>query len=265
MKTSMPPRLPHLLITFLLAMFMAERGFSAPDVSTALKLAGEQRILTQALLKTYCQIGQEIRFLAAREEQQQSIERFDASLAELKSYPGGEGVSAALAEVEAKWQPYKKALQAKVSKEQAPTLEGLAEAAHAATDQLIKAIEAGEKIPFEHIFNLANEQATVTQRAAAQYLMASWGLNPEKHREQFKAAISAFDSNHIELTTSPQNNKETAKAMSSLSKKWDLLKDGHHVDEGEFLPGFVVRICDSAREMLEQATDAFLSSQSPAE
>jgi hypothetical protein len=254
----MPSRFLKYFLPALLMLLMFERASAALDVNTALKLAGSQRVMSQSLLKSYCQIGQEIRFLAAREELQQSIARFDSSIADLKDYPGGEAVSAALSEVEASWAAYKEALQGKASKEGATLLEGLADNTHAATSKLVEAIEAGEKLSFEHIFDLANEQATMTQRAAAQYLLASWGLNPEKHRARFIAAIEDFDSNQIELATAPENNQATAKAMASLSRKWALLKDGHRIEQGEFLPGFVVRICDSAREMLEEATESFL-------
>ena len=247
------------LLLFVTAFFSSHASAEVTPFD-ALKFAAQQQVLTQVMLKNYCQIGQEIRFLAGREDLQESIKVYDANLVKLQEFQGGEQYLAHLEEMKAGWTPYKKALTQKSNKDDVVSLSSQAESLISIAKLLGQTISDANQIPHKQILNLVTDQILVIQQAATHYLLTSWQINPEENRKLFKTNIAMFDANLVELSTAQENNKETGKALGSITKKWTLFKSGHKIDnDDELVPDFVVRICDSTHSLLSKASAAYMA------
>lgn len=252
-------RIPFQFVPILLALMLFGNQVRAQSAgSDALHAVAEQILLIEVLVKNYCEIGQEIRFLSAREELKESIERFESNLLRLKQ--GGDGMAESVANLQNGWNGMSAILNAKPDSKKVPDLLANASELTALATDMFEQLKASTRLPQQRTLDLVHDQALITQQAATSYLLTHWKIDPEGNRARFKDVVGQFDSNLYELTTAPENNQETVKIFKSLTRKWALFKVGHHIDDAELVPDFVVRICDSARGQLDKAAEVFRAS-----
>ena len=85
----------------------------------AVNMAGRQRMLTQRMVKAYCQINLDVRRDEAREQLAQAVAQFDSQLTELKRFAPTLKVSESLAVADGLWLPFRKIITSPYSRENA--------------------------------------------------------------------------------------------------------------------------------------------------
>jgi hypothetical protein len=172
-----------------LALLPAAAFAQVVDLNDAINKAGRQRMLSQRMAKSYFAIGQGIEPELADRTLAGSMALFDRQLVELKVYSPLPEIKATYSQLESAWSDYKAALVgAKPGKAQADsvlTLSGkVLQLAHQGTGQLEKV--SGK--PVGRLVNIAGRQRMLSQRMAAFYLSASWGVQvPTSSTEMTKA------------------------------------------------------------------------------
>lgn len=175
------------------------------DINDAINKAGRQRMLSQRLAKSYMALGQKVQPDSAEKVLGASMALFDRQLVELKAFAPALEIRATYAQLEAKWADYKAALIGTVpSRNAADDVLGLAgqvlQLAHQGTVQL----EGVSGKPLGKLVNIAGRQRMLSQRMAAFYLSASWGVQAGPSATEMGKARDEFLQAHEVLKTAPQ-------------------------------------------------------------
>jgi hypothetical protein len=174
------------------------------DINDAINKAGRQRMLSQRVAKSYMALGQKVhgdadRILGA------SMALFDRQLVELKAFAPTPEIKATYGTLESAWSECKTALvgtaPAKSGAEQVLALSGkVLQLANQGTVQF----EAHSGKPVGKLVNIAGRQRMLSQRMAAFYLSASWGVQAAAAQAELTKARDEYLKAHEVLKTAPE-------------------------------------------------------------
>lgn len=173
------------------------------DTPTAVDMAGRLRMLSQRSTKAYLQWGQSIAADNARALLQESVARFEAHLAALKTFQPTPVVQASLPPLETRWTDFKAMLAGTPSRDGAAALYDASELLQQAAHRTTVAYENATGSPLDHLVGIAGRQRMLSQRMAKFYLYRAWALNEapadmELHlsRAHFTAVLTQLESSH---------------------------------------------------------------------
>ena len=111
------------------------------DLNSAINKSGRQRMLSQRMTKAYCRIGLNIRRDEAEKQLSDAIPLFERQLADLKAFSPSGPINAALANVEAKWTPFKQIVTKPYNRDSVARLLDLNEELLQATERVVRLYE----------------------------------------------------------------------------------------------------------------------------
>lgn len=175
------------------------------DINDAINKAGRQRMLSQRMAKSYMALGQQVHGNSADKILAASMALFDRQLVELKTFVPTPEIKATYGLLEAIWSDYKGALvgsaPGKTGAEQVLLLQGkVLQLANQGTVQL----EAVSGKPVGRLVNIAGRQRMLSQRMAAFYLSASWGVQATTSAAEMSKAKDEFIKAHDMLKNAPE-------------------------------------------------------------
>ncbi len=250
----------RLLVSVMLTLAYALPLPAAPIASMgeAINQAGRQRMLTQRIVKSYCQMGQDIRYLVASEDLDKAIALFEQQLANLKDYTtDDDGIQDTLETAERLWQPVKQIATADVSRDQAETLRALAEKLLAVAHKAVLQLEARSGSSQGHLVNIAGRQRMLTQRMGNLYMLLAWGFDKPRYRSDYEQAVREFEAALNELKAAPENTPEISRELERVSQNWALFKLGNRMEKGEYVPTLVVRMLDKMLVQMNRITGLY--------
>jgi hypothetical protein len=175
------------------------------DLNDAINKAGRQRMLSQRCAKAYLALGQTVRSEQADKVLADSMALFDRQLVELRAFAPSPEIKATYGELDAAWSAYKSSLVGA-----APSKSGgdavvsasnrVLQLAHQGTVQL----ETASGKPVGKLVNIAGRQRMLSQRMAAMYLSASWGVQADASAKALTAARGEFVQAHATLKSAPE-------------------------------------------------------------
>lgn len=177
------------------------------DINDAINKAGRQRMLSQRAAKSYLAIGQKIQGDAAQKILSASMAMFDRQLVELKAFAPAPEIRNTYGLLEAAWSEYKTALvgstPGKAGAEAVIAASGkVLQLAHQGTLQL----ETFSGKALGRLVNIAGRQRMLSQRMAAFYLGAGWGVQPGPSAAEMNKAREEFVKAHAALKNAPETS-----------------------------------------------------------
>ncbi|KNZ33720.1 MAG: hypothetical protein AD742_04660 [Methylibium sp. NZG] len=163
------------------------------DINDAINKAGRQRMLSQRMAKCYLALGQNVLSDAADKTLAASMALFDRQLVELKAFAPTPEVKATYQSLESEWSEYKARLvgssPAKAGAE--PVLVQAGKVLALANQGTVQ-LEAVSGRPVGRLVNIAGRQRMLSQRMAAFYLSAGWGVQGANSMAELNKAKDEF-------------------------------------------------------------------------
>jgi hypothetical protein len=214
--------------------------------------AGQQRMLTQRMVKSYAQIGLDLLAADAGAQLAGAVERFEFNLSWLDREVTSRAGRAELDRLRAAWGPLKKATLAEVSPQGLRELDARATAALDIADRLTRQLESESRIPGANVINLAARQRMLSQRMVKVYMLRLSGFDSPELRAEMAASQEVFASSLDYLTERQGNSPSVADKLHELRLQWDWLHSALDTDGAE---NFGLVIAESGEAVLALCED----------
>lgn len=230
----------------------------AMPVSVAINKAGRQRMLTQRIVKAYCQIGLGVQPDKAGQQLQEAVGLFEAQLAELKRAAPNAEIIGALARVEEYWLPFRQTATGPVNRENAKKLAALGEELLAATHRTTLLFESLSGTLTGRLVNVAGRERMLSQRLAKYYMLMQLGFkSPDmdrglaKARDEFRAGLQ-------ELTAARQNTPVIREELELAKTQWvffeNAMNEGAEMVDSATLARSAATSSERILEQMERVT-----------
>lgn len=213
--------------------------------------AGEQRMLTQRIAKSFSQIGLNVQPLVAKQELDEAVKRFEANLSYLDTVVGA-GDRPALASLRAVWTPYRALAVGLPGLAGAQTLSRRANEVLAVAESLVADLQknaADATRPGGRLVAQAGRQRMLSQRIVKSYLLLSWGDTSETTREELDAAVNEFTGS-LEAMRQRRSSDAVRRELDELAQHWEWLRAALAV---EGATSYRLIVAEAAEAILQSA------------
>ncbi len=223
------------------------------NLSSAINKAGRQRMLTQRMVRTYCQIGLDVRREEAKQQLDAAVQLFDAQLGELRQFAPTREISAELALVESDWHRFRSLIAKPYARQDARGLMELSETLLERSHKVVMSLQDLSGKPAARLVSLAGRQRMLSQRIAKFHMCRRAGLSDaaildavDRARSEFKGALS-------ELRDAPQNTAPINRGLQTATTQWALLEHSL-ANADQPLEEFVALTSDKILNAMDEVT-----------
>ncbi|MEA3455568.1 MAG: type IV pili methyl-accepting chemotaxis transducer N-terminal domain-containing protein [Campylobacterota bacterium] len=230
---------------------------SIDNMGDAVNKAGQQRMITQRILKDYALIGMNNIYGDPKKDLPEMIDLFDANLKNLKGFITDKPSLESLDEVSALWEPIKKTLQEAPAKDKAAKLqedlEALLKAANKSTGLISKS--SGETSL--EIVNTAGKQRMLSQRMASLYMLKVWDINDPKFEEKLTKAMEEFSKAQETLLASELNSDEINALLAKSGRAFMFFEMTAESDSKKYIPSLINQSANKILKNMNTATELY--------
>lgn len=198
------------------------------ELARAINQAGRQRMLSQRIVKLYCQLGMNVAPGNSRSELAESIALFERQLGDLEASARTPETKATLAHLRRMWPPARAIAEDTIGKDGALRLhaasETLLETAQRLTEQLEDGAARGSLV------NLSGRQRMVSQRLAKLYMLRAWGVELPGLDAEMASAQTEFAAALGRLMRAPGNSAEIDRELYAIAVQWEWFRSALSLD-----------------------------------
>lgn len=222
-----------------------------------INLAGRQRMLSQRIVKLYCQIGLDVfskeSYLALLED----VDRFENQYTILKNYSDDPVYQEILEWVDIAWSRFKPLVTEPVMRDKLLRINRLAEDLLYTSDQVAIFLQDSSDQREEMLVNISGRQRMFAQRLGKLYLMKSWGFDRWSVNNEMKRIRQQYALTLIRLRNAPENTPEIRDSLKEVNQQWIRFKSAlERVDESSYRP-VVANASDELMQMMESITGKY--------
>ncbi|RDH81099.1 MAG: hypothetical protein DIZ80_13350 [endosymbiont of Galathealinum brachiosum] len=206
------------------------------SLSSAINKAGRQRMLSQRIVATYSQVGQQIQTKKSRKQLKNAIILFDQQLNELKKYQPIGSINKQLKKVDVLWQPMRLIALAPVNRSKAEELREHAEDVLRASHRVVIMLQDKYGSRLGELVNISGRQRMLSQRMSNLYMLQSWGFSSSEYTGDYSRALNEFKGALSELNNSSLNSSQINKKLNKVRKEFAMLERSNHKANGEYIP-----------------------------
>lgn len=245
---------------WLLVLCLAAPLAQAAADAEAINLAGQQRMLSQRIVKSWCQIGLNVLPELSKTQLDEAVRRFDSNLNALEPVATSPEARTALAGLRSAWTPLRRAVSGVMRQEDSAQLDSRAEDVLMASERLVRVLQAQAATPVGRWINLADRQRMLSQRLVKIYMLQQWGADSSALREESERVQNEFSgalANMLQNADSPALRGE----LDNLALQWEWL---HTVLVTEGAESFRLIMAEGGEAMLQLADQITRLYQQPA-
>jgi nitrate/nitrite-specific signal transduction histidine kinase len=246
----------QVLIAGLAALLLAASAQAELTLMSAINKAGRQRMLSQRMVKLYCQVGLDVRTDEATTLLANSVRLFDAQLAELKGMARTSSLQEALVAVETRWKPLREVLTGPYARSGAQQLKEGNEALLAAAHRVVVMLEEQSGRNIGHLVNIAGRQRMLSQRIAKFYMLRELGLGDAEVTSGLEQAMREFKAAHVELRDAKENTPGIGKLIDKAGIEWELYEHSIRSDR-PMLALFVALNSEKILRIMDEVTGLY--------
>ena len=213
---------------FSVAMALSFPVFAQIDsVGSAINKSGRQRMLTQRILKAYCEVGQDesYSFHDAAQQLNDAISLFDQQLSELEAFASDEATRSRLQTVRELWHPYREIATASPSRDGAVKMLEMDDDLLRSAHRVVLALEDLSGTESGRLVNISGRQRMLSQRLAKFYILDAWDFRGADFDAKKNQTLTEFEGGLAVLTRSKLNTPEINKLLAQVEGQWTFFKD----------------------------------------
>ncbi|MCK9285161.1 MAG: type IV pili methyl-accepting chemotaxis transducer N-terminal domain-containing protein [Rhodocyclaceae bacterium] len=191
------------------------------NAMAAINRAGELRMLSQRIVRTYVQIGMKVQPKVDRLLLADSVRRFDANLRWLEGFPATEPLQ--LGDIKGRWRRFGGIFHGKPELPQAIELNAAAETILEGAERLTQQLQGNVASSGGRMVNLAGRQRMLSQRLAKAYMLRVWGDPSPAVARDMASATREFVAALEELRRYGGNSADIRSEIEELSLQWEWL------------------------------------------
>lgn len=191
-----------------------------------LNRAGEQRMLSQRIAKSFAQIGLNVQPFVAKQELDEATTRFEANLQALDRL-SDPVARAALGRLRDAWQPFRQGARGVPQLTSAVALARQANHVLATAETLLADLQktgANATLATGRLVAQAGRQRMLSQRIVKNYLLLSWGDTSLETRQELDTAVTEFAAALNALRQREESHPAIRTELEELGQHWEWMQ-----------------------------------------
>ncbi len=227
------------------------------NMGDAVNKAGQQRMITQRILKDYALIGMNNIYGNPKKDLPEMIKLFDTNVADLKGFITDKPSRKSLNEVSALWESIKKTLQETPSRDKVAKLQEDLETLLNAANKSTGLISKSSGQASSDIVNMAGKQRMLSQRMASLYMLKVWDINDPKFENKLTKTMEEFSKAQKTLLASELNTDEISTLLKKSERAFMFFEMTAESNSKKYIPSLINQSANKILKNMNTATELY--------
>ena len=212
------------LLRLWLVLILALTSAAVHADAAAINVAGQQRMLSQRIVKAWCQIGLNVLPTVSKAQLDDALRQFEVNLEALDIATSTPEARNALAGLRAAWRPLRGAATGVIRQSDAAQLDASAEDVLMAAERLVRILQDQATVPVGRWINLAGRQRMLSQRLVKLYMLHQWQVSSATLRDEIERVPNEFAGALASMQQRADNSPELRAELDNLALQWEWLQ-----------------------------------------
>lgn len=229
------------------------------DDAVTINLSGQQRMLSQRIVKSWCQIGLNLQPEVSKAQLDDAMRRFESNLNALDPAATSPEARTAMAGLRAAWSPMRIAVLSTVRQADAAQLDSRAEDVLMAAERLTRVLQDQATTRVSRWVNLSDRQRMLSQRLVKIYMLQQWGVDNSALRNEIERIQNEF----VGALASMQQRAESPALraeLDNLALQWEWLHTALATEGAESFRLIMAEGGEAVLQLADQVTRLYTQS-----
>jgi nitrate/nitrite-specific signal transduction histidine kinase len=220
----------------------------------AINLAGQQRMLSQRIVKSWVQIGLNVQPAISKRQLDEAVRRFEQNLRVLEPMVSTPEARSALGGVHLAWSPLLTAVRGVIRQSDAALVDARAEDVLMAADRLTRILQDQSPVATGRWVNLAGRQRMLSQRLVKTYMLRQWGTDSARLRDELESLQNEFAGALANMQQRGANSEALREELDKLALQWEWLRTALATEGAESFRLILAEGGDAVLELADEVT-----------